>query len=83
MRRFLSQPPHDISPFYAICALLTRKKEGCQTKQGNAKADGRTADAELQMAETKEGSSYSGVQGLKPSPSQNDLSRKKGGRSRN
>jgi hypothetical protein len=32
MRRFLSQPPHDISPFYAICALLTRKKEACQTK---------------------------------------------------
>ena len=24
--------------FYAICALLTRKKEGCQTKQEKAKA---------------------------------------------
>jgi hypothetical protein len=37
MRRFLSQPTHDISPFYAIYALLTRKKKECQTKQQKAK----------------------------------------------
>jgi hypothetical protein len=39
MRRFLSQPAHEMSrSFYVICALLTRKKEACQKKQEKAKA---------------------------------------------
>jgi hypothetical protein len=37
MRRVLSEPTHQV-PFYVICLLLTRKKEGRQTKQENIKA---------------------------------------------